>query len=202
MELAHRWSDRNLTKMELVTAALILAILIGTFSRHVLIIFSQAEKSMVNSTVLNINSVLNYRAALAVMRGEYQELKLLEEVNPMEDMSSNLEINDFDMAMKNIPFVLAAGSLTTPANYGGVINAYTMESMEKGLWYFNQDNRYLIYLVSNSEFFSSDVEGLPRIRFRIAIDYKDRNSNGQYDPDVDEFQTMKLRSLDHYQWNQ
>jgi len=202
MELAHRWSDRNLTKMELVIAILILTILIGTFSRYVLVIFSRAEQSMITSTVININTALYYRAAMAVMRGEFQELGLLEKMNPMEELQSRPEISDMDMTLNNIPLALVAGSTSTstPGNYGGVINAYTIESMEKGNWYFNQDNRYLIYLVSNSEFFSSDVEGLPMIRFRIAIDYKDRNSNGQYDPASDEFQTMKLESVDHYQW--
>jgi len=162
MELAHRWGDRNLTKMELVMALLVLAVLIGTFSRYVLVVFSRAEQSMINSTVININTALNYRAAMAVMRGEYQELETFEKKNPMEEMRSNIDINDLDMTMNGIPLVLGgASSISAPANYGGEINAYTIESMEKGKWYFNQDNRHLIYLISNNEFFSVRLrEGL------------------------------------------
>ena len=92
------------------------------------------------------------------------------------------------------------GTVATPVNYGGVTNSYTLESMEKGKWYFNQDNRYLIYLINNSEFFLSSGEDFPMIRFRIVIDYEDRNADGQYDPENDEFQTMKLQPINHYQW--
>jgi hypothetical protein len=200
MELAHRWRDRSLTKLELVVAILILTILIGSFSRYVLVIFSRAEQSMINSTVININTALHYRAAMAVMLGQYQELELLREINPMEELQASSEINNPKITLDQIPLALLAGTASAPANYGGLINSYTMDSMEKGLWYFNQDNRYLIYLVSNSEFFFSDAEGLPIIRFRIVIDFKDRNSNGKYDPESDEFQTMKLHPVNHYQW--
>ncbi len=200
MELAHRWRDRSLTKLELVVAILILAILIGSFSRYVLVIFSRAEQSMINSTVININTALHYRAAMVVMRGQYRELELLEEMNPMEEMQASPEINDPNLTFKNISLAPLTGTAFAPANYGGVMNAYTMGSIEKGKWYFNQDNRYLIYLVSNSEFFFSDETGLPIIRFQIMIDYKDRNSNGKYDPERDEFQTMKLHPVNHYQW--
>ena len=71
MELAHRWSDRNLSRLELISAVLVLAILIGVFSRYILVVFSSAEQSMVNSTVININTSLSYRAALLILEGEY-----------------------------------------------------------------------------------------------------------------------------------
>lgn len=201
MELAHRWSDRNLTKLEYVFALLILAILIGTFSRYVLVVFSRAEQTMINSTVININTALNYRAAMAVMRGEYQELETFEKTNPMEAMQTKIDINDMDMIVNDLPLAAGVASISAPANYGGEINTYTKDSMEKGKWYFNQDNRHLIYLVSNSAFFSSGVEGRSMIQFRIAIDYEDRNANGHYDPAIDEFRSMKLQPIEQYQWN-
>lgn len=201
MELAHRWGDRNLTKLEYIFAILIFAVLIGIFSRHVLMIFSRAEQGMISSTVININTALYYRAAMAEMRGEYDELELLRKINPMEQLQSIPDINDLDITMKNIPFALTAHSISTPANYGGEINAYTMESMEKGKWYFNQDNRHLVYYLNNSQFFSSNAGGLPIIQFRVEFAYEDRNSNGLYDPGIDEFKTMKLDPVGHYQWN-
>ena len=87
MELAHRWSDRNLTRMELVMAILLLAILIGTFSRYALVLFARVEKSMLDRTVININTALNYRASMAVMRGQYDELQFLIKMNPINPYS-------------------------------------------------------------------------------------------------------------------
>lgn len=157
---------------------------------------------MIKSTVININTALNYRAAMAVMRGEYQELETFKKTNPMEAMQTEIDINDMDMIVNNVPLAAQAASIAAPANYGGEINAYTIDSMEKGKWYFNQDNRHLIYLVSNSEFFfSSGVEGRSMIQFRVVIDYEDRNANGQYDPNIDEFRSMKLQPIEQYQWN-
>ena len=197
MELAHRWGARNLSKMEAFMGVIVIAMLFGTFTRYMFTAFSKAEQSMINSTVININTALHYRAAMVVMRGEYQELKLLKEMNPMEELQASPEINDLNMTLNHIPLALMGGTVATPVNYGGVTNSYTLESMEKGKWYFNQDNRYLI---NNSEFFLSSGEDFPMIRFRIVIDYEDRNADGQYDPENDEFQTMKLQPINHYQW--
>ncbi len=201
MELAHRWSDRNLTKIELVIAIFILTILIGTLSRNVLVLFSRAEQSMIASTVININTALNYGAAMAVMRGKYQELDTIAESNPMLGMQSNIDVNTLKIKMNDIPSALVMGSNNRPSNYGGEINAYTMDSMEKGKWYFNQDNLFLTYIVSNSEYFTSDNDNASMIQFRIKIDYADKNSNKQYDPEIDEFKSMKLHPVDNYQWN-
>ena len=200
MELAHRWSDRNLTRNELIIALLILALLIGFFSRYVLVLFARAEESMINSTVISINSGLYYRAALAVMRRDYRELKFMEEMNPMEDLKPIAKIENLHGSVNGIPIAMM-GTNSKQANYGGEINAYTIDSMKKGNWYFHQGKRQLIYVISNSELFTSETKGLPMIRFKIVIDYEDKNTNGLYEPEIDEFRTMKLRSLDHYQWN-
>ena len=70
MELMHRWSDRNLTRLELVMALLIMFILIGAFSRHVLIVFARAESTMINTTVMNMNTTLQYYAMNAALKGD------------------------------------------------------------------------------------------------------------------------------------
>jgi len=201
MYIAHRWSDRNLTRMELVMALLILALLIGYFSRYVLLVFAQAERSMINRTVININTALNFRASMAVMRGQYDELQLLIKMNPMEEMQSSPEINHFDNGINNISLAFARSIVSTPSNYGGIIASDIPDTMEKGKWYFQQDDHVLVYKVSNSEFFSSDLEGPARIRFRIKIDYNDNNANGQYDQNSDEYHSVKLQSIDHYSWD-
>ena len=201
MYIAHRWGDRNLTRLEYVFAILILAIMIGVFSRYALVMFARAEQSIINSTVININTALHYRAALALMRGKYQDLKLLEETNPMQELQSNISIDEPEVVINNISFTLLASSSYISTNYAGEINAYTMDSMEKGKWYFNQDNRSLIYVIRNSEFFSSDAEGLPLMQFEIVIDYNDKNTNGEYDPESDEFRTIKLQPINNYEWN-
>lgn len=200
MKIAHRWSDRNLTRIELVMSIVIITVIIGAFSRHALGIFSAAEQSMVNQTLSNINTGLAYRAALAHLRGDYEQIDKLVQINPMDDMQELPAIDDYNWPFfDSVPFV-AGGLVTTPANYGGVIFSDDDENLEKGKWYFNRTANYLEYIISNSELFEGELEGLPRIRFRTKINYHDENNNGEYDPETDKFQDIRLEPITDYKW--
>lgn len=200
MELAHRWGDRNLTRLELIIALLILALLIGFFSRYALIVFAQAERSMINRTVININTALNFRASMAVMNGENEELEYLLNMNPMEDMTVKMNINNIENPLDNYKSALAGDNLLPPSNYGGVQPSDNPDLMQKGKWYYILDNGLIVYTVNNTEFFESENPDLARIRFRIIINYKDINSNGQYDLKIDDFVAVRLNSIDNYTW--
>jgi len=200
MELAHRWNDRNLTKIELIVAVLILALLIGSFSRYGLNIFSEAEKNMVNSTVININTALNYRAAFIFMQGDVEELKRFENINPMGEIQAVIDVNNVVNEAGSISMAMLGASISIPSNYAGVISAVDTELMEKGKWYFQQEDHVLVYRLSNSEFFSSELDGPARIRFRTKIEYVDKNANGNFDPIIDEYKSVKLKSLDMNNW--
>jgi hypothetical protein len=201
MELAHRWGDRNLSKMELIMAVLILSIMIGIFSRYMLSVFARAEQSLVSSTVININTALHYRASLAVIQDDYQQLEELEKINPMEDMHPMYVKSNYEENLSKVPIQVLSGAAVVLVNYGGTIVSDELEVQEKGQWYFNVDKNLIEYMISNNEFFDSDIVGPRRIRFRVALDYEDRNANKQYDPDIDEFKTLRLKSIDDYRWN-
>ena len=202
MELAHRWINRDLTRLELVMVLLILSLLIGAFSRYTLLIFARAEKSMVERTVININTALNYRASIPVLKGQYGKLEVLKRINPMEEMQQINELEDYaNKDMQNISLALSGAVLSMPLNYGGTITSEQLDTLEKGKWYFNNSESLIIYLISNTEFFNSGLSGPARIRFRIAIDYKDNNLNGRFDKNVDQYKTLKLKPVDQYIWD-
>jgi hypothetical protein len=201
VELAHRWSDRNLTRKELVIAILILALLIGFFSRYTLSIFSQAERSMVNRTIININTALNYRASLAVMMGRYNELIVLLNNNPFESMQSVEKIGQIKDKNNNFGLLSEGSFISTPVNYEGVLVSGNTEFMEKGKWYYQKDKKILIYTLKNNEYFKSELEGLPRIRYRIKLDYLDINANGQFDENLDQFNGVRIQAIDEYTWD-
>ncbi|GEM_PF-2649019 len=201
MYIAHRWGDRNLTRIELVMALLVLAILIGSFSRHMFIVFARAEQRMINSTVININTALNYRSSIMVMRGNYDDLDVLIMMNPMEDMVSEPEINVSDDENENISLALSGSTISASIKYGGVIEYESIELIEKGKWYFEKNSHILFYTIQNAEFFSTDVTGPARIRYKIEIDYEDKNNNGDYDSHTDNFHTVKIEPMDQYVWD-
>ena len=192
MELAHRWSDRNLTRLELISSILILAILLGMFGRYAGNVFFEAEQSMVNRTVVNVNTALTSRAVLAILLGNYEELELLKAINPMEEMQSLPRIDSHSL----VPLV-AGALIVTPSNYGGVIYSDDVKALEKGKWYYNKTKLYLVYIFRNIVFFTGINNSESIIRFRIILDYYDKNENQIYESNVDDFRAMKLVALDN-----
>lgn len=201
MYLVPRWADRNLSRLELVSAWILILVLIGTFARHMFVVFARAEQSMVERTATNIRTALKYRAGLAGMEGDYETIREIASENPIEEIKS-LEPEDLiKRAGENSDQYLAAiPSLSTPSNYGGEITDAQIGTAKKGYWYYNTADETLVYIIRNNEFFVSDLGGPPRIRFRLTIDYTDRNSNGQYDPGIDIYHSIGLTPVDAYKW--
>lgn len=197
MELAHRWGDRNLTRLELVIALLILAALIGIFSRYMLLTFAKAERSMINYTVINLNSVLNLRASMAAMMN-VNDLEKVFRMNPMQTFQSNLYENN---NTNNSIELYAIGYNFEVSNYGGVLVNDDPDYMEKGKWYYLQGEHILIYTVNNTELFKSNRKGLARINFELDLEYEDVNENGKFDIDSDKFQSVKYKEIDDYIWD-
>lgn len=196
MEIAHRWSDRNLTKIELIMSLLILSLLIGIFSQYMYSIFSKAEESMIRRTVLNVNTALFHRASMMVMQGKFDELELLLKINPMKELQSNLNINEIINDIELNSSTLSESIVTTPSNYGGEIVSEYIDIMEKGYWYFVIDDNVLIYLFKNTGPFNYTKKGSSILQFQIKLDYKDINLNGRFDESVDEYKTVKLKLTD------
>lgn len=194
-----RWTDRNLTLMELSAALLLIAFFIGVFARHVLIIFARAESTMVSATVININTALNYHAMFAVLNKNRDKLAALETMNAMNMVRAPLTETGTSEHGHN-EFLNQQFHSWMPGNYIGELTAPDPDQIPGGKWYFDGADNMLVYRVNNPEYFYSELEGAPRIRFRIRVEYEDVNADGIFDPAMDNFQTVKLESPEHYEW--
>lgn len=201
MELAHRWSDRNLTRMELVMAVLILSVMISYFSHHMYTVFGKVEKSMIDRTLININSALKYHAAFALMIDDIETLNQMDSMNPMNLMTSSVGLAENTGDDFNINFIVANNSSRTPSNYGGAVIDDSDLSLDSGQWYFDQDDQLLFYKLSNAEFFTSDIEGPARVRFKVHLNYIDQDDNKLFNPLVDKFMSISLDAVDHFEWS-
>lgn len=195
----HRWPDRNLTRMELAMALLILALLIGAFSRHALIVFARAESALVSTSIVNMNTTLQYYAMIAALTNDVEKLAALVNTNTLYEIQNNIEQANMNEVMDN-QFIPPRIHNWLPGNYIGELESTNPEDIEKGKWYFDKTEGMLVYRVNNSEFFHSELSGIPRIRFRFHVDYEDINLNGIYDPDQDKFRSIMLKSPDNYEW--
>lgn len=202
MELAHRWLDRKLSLLEGIFAWLLIAIIIGSFSRYMFAVFSRAEQSMINSTVININTAINYNAAFALMNGNNEYINELLKMNPIDVMSENIDITSeqYDADEINSYIVMNRLSASLP-NYGGIVFDDSESLLERGQWYFDQDDYILFYKLENSEFFNSNIQGPARIRFQVKLNYTDKDGDKIFDPLVDEFNSAGLQAVDNYSWS-
>jgi len=198
MQLAPRWLDRNLSRLEMIVSVTIIMLFIGAFMQHMLIVFARAERSMVNRTVTNINTALKYRAVFDLMRSDYRDLAIMENTNPMAVTETVQPHND--STPRRVQPKSGAAGFSRPANYIGEFASPDPAAEPKGVWYYDTGKRQLVYIVRNTEFFSSDLTGVPRLRFRVKIDYIDSDGNGKFDPPADKYRSVQLQSMDRYEW--
>ena len=201
MRLMHRWIDRNLSRLELVIAWTIILVLIGVFTRHMLLVFARAEQSMVNRTITNIDTSLKYQAVFSIMKEDYKSLARLGTMNPMDTMQGEQMDEMLRQGAVTAEQVTSGyTSLIRPANYIGAFDAPDPDAMQKGVWYYDTDRHELVYIVRNDEFFSDSVKGASRLRFKVEVEYTDNNGNGVFDPPVDTYQSVHVVSVDHDKW--
>lgn len=197
MELASRWLDRKLSWLEGVVAWLLIVLLIGLFSRYMLIIFSKTEKIMIERTVININSAINYTSAIAKLNNDIETINSLVYVNPMNFMSMNVTINELSSNSINQPIHFTS----PPSNYKGEVLDDADPSLERGNWYFDVDGKFLFYKLRNDEFFETSIAGPERIRFKVKMEYIDLNKDNRFDSYIDEFISIKLEPVDSFRWS-
>jgi hypothetical protein len=199
MALSSRWYDRNLSKIELIAAVLLISIFIGVFAVRALKIFALAEQTSVTLTINNMNTALKYRAILAVANNRLDELEEMTQINPMQLVYTGSET--YTKTREDMKDEIEQPPETTPSNYMGELYDPDINDIEPGNWYFDRGVNLLIYRVRNTEFFYSSLDGPERIRYAVKVEYEDINNNDQYDPAEDRFMNIKIESIDTYEWD-
>ncbi len=200
MELAHRWISRDLTKLELIISLIVLSIFIGIFSRYMFIVFSKVEKNMIDRTVVNINTAISYHAAFAVLKGDNSYIYQIENTNPMDLMTDGSGLNSYTFKSKDNNSIGVNYHPGPPLNYGGEVVDDTELSLESGKWYFDKDDHFLFYNLNSSEYFKSNIDGPPRVRYKLQINYTDQNNDNAFTPSIDKYLSVKLHAMDSFEW--
>lgn len=199
MALSSRWYDRNLSKIELVAVVLLISIFIGVFAARALKIFALTEQTSVTLTINNMNTVLKYKAIMAVANNRIDELEELSHINPMQLIYGGSEV--YMKTTEDLKDEIGHPPDTTLSNYIGELYDPDVNDIEPGSWYFDRGVNLLIYRVRNTEFFYSSLDGPERIRYAVMLEYEDMNDNGRYDPAEDRFINIKIENIDTYEWN-
>jgi hypothetical protein len=192
MALAHRWSSRNLSRLELVSAILVIALLVGTFLERGLRVFAIAEERALQATILNMNSVLRVMFYQLAMSDRAAEVEHWQGANPIALLGgSGVSLKTETVTAHPELARFNAVTASFGASYRGEFDEADPESIEPGQWYFHRGDSVLVYRVRNTEFFRSPLPGTPRIRFRLNV---------QYNPASESPVDVVIRPVDQYQW--
>lgn len=200
MYVAPRWIDRNLTRAEMIVSVCAIALFIGTFMHYGLIVYSNAERSMLNATVTNINTALRHRVLLSRIENHGRVAMDFGNLNPMTDMQAEPLFPATEETRELAVAAFVYSVIDEPPNYVGEKDGPPDGALARGIWYYDTRNHELVYTVVNTEYFRTDLPGQKRVRFRLEVAYDDRNHNGKFDPLVDVFESVTLRSPDTFEW--
>lgn len=134
-----------------------------------------AEDAAVTAIIGNLRSALGLEVAHLVVRGQSRNIALLKNTNPMKLLAQ------------------------TPNNYLGKVKDISTIK-ESGVWYFNENDHTLNYIVNYPENFISNVKGIKRTRHRLQVVYTDNNKNNRFDKYIDSINGLDLIALEPYKW--
>ena len=196
MYIAHRWIDRNLTRLELIMALTLIAVFIGYFLRETENLFDAAEQRLIDGTVANIQTALSLQSAIYQARGDTASVLAMEGMNPFEVMSASpTDMNAFvGTALEGVRARQYA--ISAPANYAGVIDFSSGdETLEPGKWYFDISRRELVYSPRSSGSEVNPWGRAPLLRFTVRVEFDDRDGNNVYNPGTDGTPLVRLVRL-------
>lgn len=200
MYIAGRWADRQLSRLELVIAVIILSLVLAGLIQHMLKLFAHAERSLLTISIININSALQYRAAGYVLEGDFVSIKGMLDMNPFTMIETGQREPGRPIEAGSPQMTAGMANIRVPENYLGELDGPDPASIDGGSWYFDKQARRLVYRVDNTEYFESNLTGAPRVSYTVGIDYEDRNNNNQFDPRIDEFHSIRLQAVNEYTW--
>lgn len=201
MAMAHRWASRNLSRLELAAAVIILGIVATSFMGFALRVLAAAEEQYVQATVLNIASALRIQFYRFVIEGRSHEVMSWRDANPVALIEEWGAPADIDAAARH-PALARYGATAAGlgSRYLGEFDGLDPGSVAGGRWYFERFDSALVYRVRNAEFFRSALPGAARIRYRIDVRFDDRNGDGEYNSGTDEVRDVVLVPLEAFRW--
>lgn len=195
-----RWSHYQLSRLELVFALIVLLVLVSVFLNYMIVMLARAEHSMVERSILNLNSALRIQAMQAVGK-DADRIAAMQHGNPLALLEQQTGRQGFDHLQPTQQAAMArARSTAMLPNYAGERDSSAAAELEAGSWYFDTDSSALVYIIRSAEVFRSELPGRARLRYRLELDYEDRDADGQFTPGVDQLRNVGLQPLDAHQW--
>ena len=168
--------DGGFSFLELIFVIAIIGYLFTIAVDKLLVLKVEAERTAMSQILGSLRSAMSIQVASYISSDNVGELVENISSNPMDWLSEK------------------------PEAYIGILDEPDPADVTASTWYFDSYNKYLVYRVSNSEYFSSPLKGPKRARFRVNLDYTDIDEDGEYSAGVDKIHGLTLKSIEPYKW--
>lgn len=168
--------QRGVSLFELVVVVILVVILILVAIARLMPVLERVERVAMELDVAAMRRALGYELSRLVIEHRFDEVARLDGSNPMRLLA------------------------TVPNTYAGELSAAELGEIAPGSWYFEVSTGELVYRPRHIESFRSELGGPTRIRFRISVEFEDRDGDGSYRYGVDELRNVGLASRDAYEW--
>ncbi len=150
----HRRS-RGFSMFELVVYIISVSIIYAYASNRFVAFPADAERANFIAILTQLQSGVSLEFNLGMSRNSASALAVLDGANPMDLM------------------------LRAPSNYLGALSSVDAASLPRRSWYFDLDNRELVYLVENTDQVYQVANGAPvpasQLRFKLEMAYKNED---------------------------
>ncbi len=198
--MALRWADRNLSRLEVIFVVTILLVIFSIFLNRALNVFISAEKTMVQNTIVGMETALRFHALYYEIKGDMDAIRMMQGMNPIELMTAGPEQNLQQYADINQTGKFRGLMIRPPSNYSGEFEGENATSVPKGQWYFDHSDRSLVYHVRSTGLIGSNVIGTDRLRYSVTVIYDDTDQDGQFTPGVEHYRALKVVPHEEYVW--
>lgn len=167
---------RGFSLIELVVVVIIVGVLSGFVLDRLLPLIGRAERAAFLQVQSQLRSALLLEAAERITKGESAMLPGLGGVNPMSLL------------------------LAVPGNYVGSLERPEHERLPRASWYYDESTGRLVYRVGKHTRFSASDGPNDRVELVVAFVFEDADGDDVFDPSVDEFDGLRLASVNAFDW--
>jgi len=161
----------------MMLALILIGILMMVFMQRLDKLVAYAEQARFQVTLNNLRQGLNHRFVEGLISRDSEVIAALDHANP---------------------FAIAAQAPSS--GYLGVLISPSPAELRPGNWYFDNDTKYLVYLIDTAQEFDSALGKPWRVRLETRLIYEDKNSDGRYSAG-EQLSGIQLRPADRVSWN-
>ena len=165
------------TLIELVVVIIIISILGAVLLDRMWFYQEAVEKAAMEQMAGTLRSALHFQIADRLLNGKTADMAELAQDNPMDWLAE------------------------PPANYVGDRFAPAGGAVAKGNWYFDLQNRHLVYVVSRGEHFTPNKQGRKEVRYAVRLVFSNKNPQaGLENAAKQDINGVVLALAEPYQW--